>query len=78
MLLLTGGIFVYIKQKSLKKTKNKYTDYDEHKKKNFIERLFKCFHLRKRSESHGSEGDIPEDQSLTRLLELSISTTGTG
>jgi len=73
MLLLTAGIFIYIKQKGLKKNKHKYPDYDEHTKKNFIERLFKCFCLRKRSEI------IPFDQSLTGLLdELSTSTTGPG
>jgi len=77
ILLLTGGIFIYIKQKNFRKNQNKYTDYtDDHKKKNLIHRLFKCIDHRKGS-GLNADGHIPSDQSLTGLLdELSTSTMG--
>ncbi len=79
LLLIIGGIFVYTKQNTFKKNKNKHTDYpDEYKKKNLIQSLFKCFDHRKRLGSNGV-GHIPSDQSLTGLLEeLSTSTMGPG
>jgi hypothetical protein len=61
----------------LKPGKPKYPGADDHKKKNIIERLFKCFHHQK-PRGLDLSGDIPSDQSLTHLLEISTSTTGPG
>lgn len=76
--LLIGGIFIYLKQKDTKRNVGKHVDYDSHKKKNMLERLFLCSYWRKGLGSNGGS-DIPSDQSLTGLLdELSTSTMGPG
>ncbi|CAF3885690.1 unnamed protein product [Rotaria sp. Silwood2] len=79
ILLISGFLVIYFKQKSLKKNKNKPNylkpiDYDEHK--TIIQRFLKCFH-RRRSLERNPNGRIPSDQSLTALLdEFSTSTVG--
>jgi len=76
ILLLFGGVFIYIKQKNFK-PKSKY-DYDEHKKKTFLQRLLQLLPYQKHSPTLSQE-IIPNDQSLTGLMDdFSSSTMGPG
>lgn len=77
ILLLAGGLFIYLKQKNFKKSKTKY-DYDEHKKKSILQRLLQLIPYQKRVQTPSQE-IIPNDQSLTGLMDdYSSSTMGPG
>jgi hypothetical protein len=80
LLLFSGFLFIYMKQKRFMKNKERYpkpNSYpDEQNKISIIQRLFKCFHKRG-SLASSTEGRI--DQSLTSLLvDLSTGTMGPG